>query len=66
MEKKWSLREKVITNAPRHSTENQKFAVFAFGRLNPPTIGHKKLVDKIKSIPGYFLFFKSTQKPNRS
>lgn len=24
--------------------------VFAFGRMNPPTIGHEKLVDKIKSV----------------
>ena len=48
----------------RHLTENQKSAVFAFGRLNPPTIGHKKLVDKIKSIPGdHFLFLSHTQKP---
>ena len=23
--------------------------VFAFGRMNPPTIGHQKLVDKVKS-----------------
>ena len=48
----------------RHLTENQKSAVFAFGRLNPPTIGHKKLVDKIKSIPGdHFPFLSHTQKP---
>jgi hypothetical protein len=24
--------------------------VFSFGRMNPPTIGHEKLVDKVKSI----------------
>lgn len=36
----------------------------AFGRLNPPTIGHKKLVEKIKSIPGdHYLFLSHTQKP---
>lgn len=27
-----------------------KIAVVAFGRMNPPTIGHKKLVDKLKSV----------------
>ena len=25
-------------------------AVFTFGRMNPPTIGHKKLVDKVSSV----------------
>lgn len=27
-----------------------KTVVFAFGRMNPPTIGHQKLVDKITSV----------------
>lgn len=41
-----------------------KTAVVAFGRLNPPTIGHKKLVDKITSIRGdHFLFLSHTHKP---
>lgn len=29
-----------------------KTAVLAFGRMNPPTVGHKKLADKVASIPG--------------
>ena len=29
---------------------NNKIAVIGFGRLNPPTIGHKALVDKIKQV----------------
>lgn len=29
--------------------EKEKHVVFAFGRMNPPTIGHEKLVDTIKS-----------------
>jgi len=42
----------------------QETAVFAFGRLNPPTIGHQKLVEKIKSLGGDpFLFLSQTQKP---
>jgi len=41
-----------------------KTAVLAFGRLNPPTIGHAKLVDKITSIDGdHYLFLSQTQKP---
>lgn len=39
-----------------------KTAVVAFGRMNPPTIGHAKLVDKIKSMPGdHLLFLSHTQ-----
>ena len=42
----------------------KKIAVIAFGRLNPPTIGHAKLVDAIKSQEGdHYLFLSHTQKP---
>lgn len=41
-----------------------KTAVVAFGRLNPPTVGHAKLVDTIKSYDGdHYLFLSHTQKP---
>ena len=41
-----------------------KKAVLAFGRLNPPTIGHAKLVDTITSQDGdHYLFLSQTQKP---
>jgi len=41
-----------------------KTAVIAFGRLNPPTVGHAKLVDAIKSQDGdHYLFLSQTQKP---
>jgi len=44
--------------------DTDKTAVMAFGRMNPPTIGHAKLVDTIKSQPGDpFLFLTQTQKP---
>lgn len=39
-------------------------AVMAFGRMNPPTIGHAKLVEKIKSLPGdHYVFLSQSQKP---
>lgn len=42
----------------------KKTAVVAFGRMNPPTIGHKKLVDKLKSYDGdHYLFLSQTVKP---
>lgn len=41
----------------RELTESPKVAVTAFGRMNPPTKGHLKLIEKIKSIPGdHYLF----------
>ena len=30
--------------------QTQKHAVLAFGRMNPPTTGHAKLVDKVKEV----------------
>lgn len=41
-----------------------KIAVVAFGRMNPPTIGHAKLVDKVKSVSGDpYIFLSQSQKP---
>jgi 5'(3')-deoxyribonucleotidase len=41
-------------------------AVFAFGRLNPPTIGHGQLVEMIKKQPGKpYLFLTHTQNPKK-
>ena len=42
-----------------------KPASFAFGRFNPPTIGHQKLISTIQTQPGdHFLFLTHTQKAN--
>lgn len=50
------LRE--LFEAPR------KVAVAAFGRMNPPTIGHEKLVEKVKSFEGdHYIFLSQTVKP---
>lgn len=41
-----------------------RLATLAFGRLNPPTIGHAKLVDAVRSQDGdHYLFLSHTQKP---
>jgi nicotinic acid mononucleotide adenylyltransferase len=43
---------------------SSKTAVLAFGRMNPPTIGHKKLADKVASLPGDpYIFLSQSQKP---
>lgn len=48
----------------RQLFEAPRTAVMAFGRMNPPTIGHAKLVDKIKSLPGDpYVFLSQSQKP---
>ena len=48
----------------RELFEGPATAVMAFGRMNPPTIGHEKLVDAIKSQPGDpFIFLSQSQKP---
>ena len=42
----------------------ERTAAIAFGRMNPPTIGHAKLVDAIKSQTGDpFVFLSQSQKP---
>ncbi len=48
----------------RELLESPRTAVMAFGRMNPPTIGHKKLVDKISSLSGDpYIFLSQSQKP---
>jgi len=46
-------------------------AVFTFGRFNPPTIGHQKLLDKVASVaksnPGapYYIFASHSENPKK-
>ena len=47
-----------ITEAPRRT------ATIAFGRMNPPTIGHAKVVEVVKSQGGDpYIFLSQSQKP---
>ena len=32
--------------------EKKKTLVTAFGRFNPPTVGHQKLIDKVAKVAG--------------
>ena len=46
--------------------DNRATAVFAFGRFNPPTIGHQKLIEKVQSVARQvdgkgFIFLTHTQ-----
>lgn len=48
----------------RELYEAPKTAVMAFGRMNPPTIGHKKLVNALTKLPGDpYVFLSHSQKP---
>ena len=38
-------------------TEAKETVVFGFGRFNPPTTGHEKLIEKVASVAGSNPFF---------
>lgn len=45
-------------------TESPEEAVFTFGRFNPPTIGHEKLLDAVSKVAGrnkYFIYASHSQ-----
>lgn len=44
--------DKIIIDpeAPRINEEVEKTAVMAFGRYNPPTVGHEKLIHKVEDV----------------
>ena len=41
----------------RELTEAKETVVFGFGRFNPPTTGHEKLIEKVASVSGSNPFF---------
>ena len=48
--------------------ESTESVVFTFGRFNPPTTGHEKLLDKVKKIAGssdYFIYPSHSQNPKK-
>ena len=48
----------------QYITEETKDVTFAFGRFNPPTNGHEKLLNKVKSIAGTGAFRVYASKSN--
>jgi hypothetical protein len=51
--------------------EDEKHHVFAFGRMNPPTIGHGALVDKVKELAaakkaGHSIVISHSQDPEKN
>ena len=52
----------------REISEQKESVVFTFGRFNPPTIGHEKLIKKVASVAGsnpYFVFPSQSQNPKK-
>ena len=52
----------------RELTEAKETVVFAYGRFNPPTTGHEKLIKKVASVAGsnpYFIYPSHTQNPKK-
>src|SRR6056300_351999 len=45
-----------------------KSVAFTFGRFNPPTIGHEKLINKVKSVPAndYKIFLSRSEDPKKN
>ena len=46
----------------------EKSIAFAFGRFNPPTIGHEKLIQKVASVPAndYRIYISRSQDPKKN
>lgn len=52
-----------IKNFSQYLSEEKGTAYFTFGRMNPPTVGHGKLFDKLAAVSGsspYFIFVSQT------
>lgn len=53
-----------IKNFSQYLLEEKSTAYFTFGRMNPPTVGHGKLLDKLASVSKsnpYFVFVSQSQ-----
>ena len=47
----------------------KKHVAFAFGRFNPPTVGHKKLIDTVVDASDggdFYIFTSQSQDPDKN
>ena len=54
----------MISRFSQYLVEEEKVVYFTFGRMNPPTIGHGRLLDKLASVAGrnpYKVFLSQSQ-----
>ena len=60
-----------VTDAEIDSLKTEakgKSIAFTFGRFNPPTIGHEKLINKVKSVPAndYKIYLSRSEDPKKN
>ena len=58
----------MINSFSRYLVEEEKVVYFAFGRMNPPTIGHGKLMDALSKKAGrnpYFIYLSQSNSPKK-
>ena len=54
----------MINSFRQYLVEEERVLYFSFGRMNPPTIGHEKLLDKLSASAGknpYRLYLSQSQ-----
>jgi hypothetical protein len=59
----------MIGSFKQYLVEEEKTIFFSFGRMNPPTIGHEKLLDKLASTAGrnpYRMYLSQSQDPKKN
>lgn len=59
----------MINSFKNYLVEEDKVAYFTFGRMNPPTVGHEKLMDSLAKKAGrnpYFVFVSQSQDANKN
>ena len=59
----------MINSFKQYLHEESKTAFFTFGRMNPPTIGHEKLLDSLAKKAGrndYFVYLSQTSDPKKN
>jgi hypothetical protein len=59
----------MINGFKQYLIEEENVVYFTFGRMNPPTIGHGKLLDKLASTAGkspYRIFLSQSQDPKKN
>ncbi len=59
--------DKEIDDLEMHEAKGKSVS-FAFGRFNPPTIGHEKLIKKVKSLPtnDYKVYLSRSEDPKKN
>ncbi len=59
----------MIKSFNEYLIEEKNIAYFTFGRMNPPTAGHEKLLDNLSAKSGknpYFIFLSQSQDPKKN